>query len=374
MKVLIHATCHLNRPSGALTRLICLYVPIVLGHPNVKFFITLASDGPELTELKHLPNVKIIRNSLKVGNRYRRILWTIFRLPKLVMDESIDICEFHSLPFVPMVRCTRVGLIHDLRQIHSSNGLKNFFFRYILFLNTRAVHKIVTVSDTVKNEICQIFDMDFHRVIRVYNPVSKNVIRWKPPLPLGPSIFQTYRKYLISVGHLERRKNLGRLIEAFASCIHNKKVEFDLILVGNDAGEKRKLLGMTKSFGVSERVLIVSDVDEKNKNELVFRSLGAVYPSTEEGFGIPVVEALAMNKRVAVSNIPVFLEIAGENATYFDPFVIDEIADALIRVVSLKDGGKDRETSLKEFLPRYDGEKLAAQLSVEVYGLPQECH
>lgn len=366
MRVLIHATCYSNRPSGALSRLVCLYRSIFISNPEVSFYITTSADGPDLKQFSYLANVAIIRTRFNSRDIISRTLWSIFYLPIFIKKRAINICDFQFLPFAPTLGCVRIGTIHDLRKIHESIGLKRLMYKFLINLSLRTVGKVITVSREVKAEICREFRLSEDKVVHVYNPLEREVSYWSVCPPSRPPQVRDGRKYFVSVGHLEARKNLGRLIEAFAVFLNQSRLDIDLVLVGNDSGEKNRLTQAAISLGISSRVIFTEAVTDCDRDKLVFHAAGAVYPSILEGFGIPIIEALSMGKYVAMSDIPVFREVGSTFAIYFDPFNVMDITDALFRLADQTPQQK-LELGLYEHLEQFETSRSAARLSAVMF-------
>lgn len=362
MRILIHASCHSARPSGALARLCSLYGEVARNQPNFIFYITLAADTPPYSCFSEFNNVKFINTGVRSNNLLGRLLWTLFRLPKLLEKLRIDICEFHFLPFFKLNKIRTIGLIHDLRWVHHGGIIKRWFFKAIISRSLRSVSKIVAVSDSVKRELCREFATPQHMVTTIYNPAAKRGGALSGVSFSDSKLKFPSRKYLISVGHLEERKNLLRLLEAFAFCVTSKNLQLDLVLVGNDSGMKNQLLTYVGNNNLSKHVFFFENTSDQQRDFLVMNAEAAIYPSLEEGFGIPIIESLSFGKRVAASNIEVFREIGGPWLYRFDPFSVAEISSTILDL-SMDDPSRTPDQGeLARFLFRYDLSELAKRV------------
>jgi len=138
---------------------------------------------------------------------------------------------------------------------------------------------------------------------------------------LPPAVpFEAPRPFIVFVGSREPRKNLERLVRAFETSALSD--EFDLVLVGREAWGP-PVRGVRTISGASDEVM----------SGIYSAAVALVMPSLHEGFGLPLVEALVAGLPVACSDIPVFREVAGPHATYFDPLDECDIARALHEVV-----------------------------------------
>jgi glycosyltransferase involved in cell wall biosynthesis len=138
------------------------------------------------------------------------------------------------------------------------------------------------------------------------------------------------RPTFVVIVSAEPRKNLNAVIRAF------KKIpEADLIVIGY-AGGARSIRNLPPN------VRYAGYVDEQEKANLIDEAHGLIMPSLAEGFGVPIIEALAANTPVLCSDIPVFREVAGELADYFDPFSTDSICASVRRVLASQDESRRR--------------------------------
>jgi glycosyltransferase involved in cell wall biosynthesis len=140
------------------------------------------------------------------------------------------------------------------------------------------------------------------------------------PMPIGGADARSNRPTFVVIVSAEPRKNLSGVIRAF-----RKMPEFDLVVIGY-SGRANVMRDLPPNIRVA------GYVDEHDKAILVAEAHGLIMPSFAEGFGVPIIEALAVNTPVLCSDIPVFREVAGELADYFDPFSTESICASVTRV------------------------------------------
>ncbi len=147
--------------------------------------------------------------------------------------------------------------------------------------------------------------------------------------------FKTSREYILSVGTLEPRKNLLTLIEAFYILRRKSLLDVQLVIAGAKGWGKGDVRRRTLELGLSDReVRFVGFVPEEDMPALYAGALVFVYPSLYEGFGLPLLEALACGAPVACSNRSSLPEIGTDAVLYFDPESPEEMAGALLRILS----------------------------------------
>ncbi|WP_342211717.1 glycosyltransferase family 4 protein [Arthrobacter sp. TS-15] len=135
--------------------------------------------------------------------------------------------------------------------------------------------------------------------------------------------------FLLTVGSIDPRKNYDRLLAAYASLPRQLQQEYRLVVVGGAA--KAFAESDLRSFG---KVTLTGYVDDATLATLYRSAKAVIFPSLDEGFGLPAVEGLASGARLVVSDIPVFRWICGLNASYFDPLNVESIASALVSAMT----------------------------------------
>ena len=216
-----------------------------------------------------------------------------------------------------------VFTIHDLNHIdrkENSSVLKRLYYNLVI---KRACHKafrILTVSEFSRNRISSWAKIPKEKVINVGNGVedcfNQNVLPYDPGYP-----------YFFSVSNRKAHKNEDRLIEAFSQA--NIGLETRLLLTGesNDALSK-----VCQRCGVYDRVIFVGSVSESELARLYRGALALVFPSLYEGFGLPVIEAMACGTPVITSNTTSLPEVSGGAALLIDPNSVKDIKNGIERL------------------------------------------
>ncbi len=180
-------------------------------------------------------------------------------------------------------------------------------------------------SQATKNDLIKLLDINSNKIVVNYPGVSvKN--------PTLPKIEKTLKKYhldkpfILTVGKLEPRKNISRLIKAFNK-IKNKNI--DLVIVGPSGWDTQ-----VQSINRLDHIKYLGLIDDEELFSLYTSCLLFVYPSLWEGFGYPLVEAMSLGAPIACSNIPIFKELAGDSAYYFNPLSIDNLYQAMDKLAN----------------------------------------
>lgn len=183
---------------------------------------------------------------------------------------------------------------------------------------------VFTDSLSTKKDVIDLLMINPNKIFVNYpglNPV-KQIVNYKDVL----TEYQIVKPYILSVGKLEPRKNLKRLIEAYSSIKDSKP---DLVIVGSK-GWGNGINGIIKS---DNKIKLLGYLADEELNALYQQALFFVYPSIWEGFGFPVLEAMQNSTSVAVSNSSSLSEIAGNNALYFNPMSVQSISQAMRKLI-----------------------------------------
>ena len=168
--------------------------------------------------------------------------------------------------------------------------------------------------------------------------------------------FAITEPFIVSVGVLQPRKNFQRLIKAFASLKKTHNIPHKLVIVGGRAWQYEEIESLPDSLGIANDVVFPGYIPIKDLSYLLKKSEFFVFPALYEGFGIPVIEAMACGVPVVASNVGSLPEVLGEAGLQFDPYSVDDIANKMHQVLS--------STTLKEGLVRR-GLKRARNFSWE---------
>jgi glycosyltransferase involved in cell wall biosynthesis len=187
---------------------------------------------------------------------------------------------------------------------------------------------VICISETTSRDVQDYYGISSDKTFVV--PLAHSDM-FRPLAENEDGAFGESRPFLLYVGRRAHYKNFDLLLEAYASWTGRDAV--DLIVVG-DRGwtpdEERRLAGLA----VGSKVKLLTDVDDEQLRRLYGRAAAFVYPSLYEGFGIPLLEAMACGCPVVSSDIPSSREVAGDCAIYFEPSSSEDLRAVLERVVA----------------------------------------
>jgi len=277
-------------------------------------------------------------------------------LPFRSWSEHLDV--LHVTYVAPVLsRCPIVLTVHDITFATNPEWFSARDLRVLsraVPWSIRRAARVITVSEVCRQQIIERFGVPADRVVCVHNAAgpaahaidAEAAVKELAALGLNPN-----RPYVLSVGNLQPRKNLVRLIEAFRA-IAKGGIDVDLVVVGAEHYRAREVLDAAGEAG--SRVRFTGYVTDLQLAACYSRASLFALPALFEGFGIPALEAMAHGVPVVCSRAGALPEVCADAALYFDPIDLESIAGALRR--GLSDG------SLRDELTR-KGRARAAEFS-----------
>lgn len=231
----------------------------------------------------------------------------------------------------PLAVKNQVVTIHDIVPFDHPEWLNKKFVEWYQFLQPKLVKRvahIITISEFSKDRIIDVLKVPESKISVVYNGVDSvddDNIFTKQQLNLP------FRKYLLSVGSLEPRKNISRLISAWKTIQSKLSEDIGLIIVGAKGLDRVFNMepSVTSAGSDSDRVYFTGHVSDKVLSSLYHHADAFCYPSLYEGFGLPPLEAMSHNVPVITSNTTAMAELCGGLAELICPTDVDEIANAI---------------------------------------------
>ncbi len=271
-------------------------------------------------------------------------LWTHTRLGPHVRRHPPDVLfvPAHVLPIAAPRDLASVVTVHDLGYEHFPDAHPWHERTYLRWSTRRHAHvatRIIADSQATKDDLVKLYGADPEQIHVVYLAPDAALAPERDPARIARAR-QSYglpdgAEYILHIGTLQPRKNLARLIEAFARVRQRLPDRLlYLVLAGSPGHDSQSLYERPKSLGVEEFVRFTGFARVHDISALYSGASCYVFPSLCEGFGFPVLEAQACETPLLCANASSLPEVAGEGAQYFDPFDIEAIAASLIRVLT----------------------------------------
>ena len=269
-----------------------------------------------------------------------RRMWTHARLGHELRRRPPDVF-FTPAHVIPVgIRCPAVATVHDLGYEHFPEAHPRRQLAYLRWStrhNARVARRVIADSQATAGDLTALYATDPAKIAKVYPGADPDLRRVDDPAAIAAATarYNIPSPYLLYLGTLQPRKNLVRLVEAFAaSNLHNDS--YMLVLAGRAGWLAEPLLSAVRGLpdAVQARVLLPGYVDEADKAALLSGATALVFPSLYEGFGFPVLEANACGVPIVCADTSSLPEVAGDAALLVDSLDTAALAEAMWRVVA----------------------------------------
>jgi glycosyltransferase involved in cell wall biosynthesis len=273
-------------------------------------------------------------------------LWTHIRLSWEMQSDPPDLLfvPSHVLPLVHPWRS--VVTIHDLGFHYypeSHTLFQNLYLRWSTRYNARTAMRVLADSQATRRDLIRYYGTPEEKIVVVYPGRDETLAPVMDPHAIAAvrARYGLSDSYLLYIGTLHPRKNLVRLVQAFASLLQSTTArslppgpDLQLVLAGHKGWLYDEIFGQVRKLGLSDRVILTGYVPDADLSGLLSGALAFVLPSLYEGFGLPVLEAMACGTPVICSNTSSLPEVAGDAALFVDPLDSQKLAEALHQIVS----------------------------------------
>ena len=272
--------------------------------------------------------------------RFRRIRFSNFKkryweqiAPLLV--GPYDLLHFPFDSCVAMKRGKFVTTIHDVKPLLLSDGKrkwpwKGMFKRMMIPNPWGKIDHVVTISQCSKRDIMEKLGVPDDRISVIYQGVEFDRFC---PNPLARSRGTVDPPYILCVAGNDPTKNIQSLIHAYSKLPHRILEEYQLILAG-DLQRDRLLCETITQLGLEKKIVLTGIVPDERLVRLYQEAAVFVFPSLYEGFGLPVLEAMACGCPVVSSNLSSIPEVVGDAGILIDPLDITAMSEAIGRVLT----------------------------------------
>jgi glycosyltransferase involved in cell wall biosynthesis len=316
--------------TGVVTFVQAILPRLIEAFPDCEWVLFSRSDGLGF-DYSHFPNVRVKESSWMRSDW----LWKLFGVSAESIIEKLDFL-FMPVSRVPLLkRCPVAAIIYDLGFTSLPEYLKRgSVTRTAISVKSVVKHSdiIFTISNFMKREICDTYGTSHGKVVIApcgHNPSDFNAI----PVTTSEAeaVLSSYgirRPYVLYLGVIQRRKNLVKLIDAYDRC-HVASPELQLVLAGKRGWDCDQIYSRAAVYPSSE-VCLPGAIKREHLRVVYQQAECYVLPSLYEGFGIPVLEAMACGTPTILSTAGALPEVGGRAALYFDPASADEIADKIL--------------------------------------------
>lgn len=336
-----------------------------------KIYVALLEKDMDNFKRKH-KNIHFILFPNILKSSILNLIFHMFFLPFYVNKDY----DFMFLPaanrrlmaFYPIFT---IATFHDLSQFNVSNKydfFRMFYIKHIIPIFLKPIKKIIAVSNNTKLDMEKHFNIDSQRITVNYNGVDKELFHSpKGDFEKIKEKLSLNKKYFLYVSRLEHPgKNHLNLIKAYESLPLEIKDEYDLVLVGNQKENSHVIIDHIQNSKDKESIKILGFLENEELPSIFYNAKLFIFPSYYEGFGIPLIEAMAMKVPTLCASNSSLLEIGKDVSAFFDEYSPLSIKNCIEEVLS--DESKQEEMVAKGLVEvkKYDWSYHANKI-IELY-------
>lgn len=341
----------------------------------VKSFSKMQNTDTEIILLNYPFNVYTGKNYLlKIAEHLLFFIWKQLALPLLCIHYKCNVlfCTDYFLPLIKF-KTKYYSVFHDCFFFDHPQYYNPIWLASFKTIGIGAAKKadgIIVPSVYVKNRLSAIKPSLQNKITVVYEGHADFSSLNEQPLSATEwnliSGFINNRKYILYVGTLDKRKNLERLIQAFQKVL-NTNHQACLVIAGSSPAYKgsdqsKQLKKILQEKQLQHSILLTGRVQQLTLKKLYENASLLVQPSTDEGFGLPIVEAMHFELPFAAANNTAMPEIGGNAGMYFDPYNIDAMANAITALLENNTLKKELIQNANGIKERYNWDLAARQI------------
>lgn len=291
-----------------------------------------------------------------------------WEIPKIYHQAKLDFVHIPYFAVPILIRTPFIVTIHDLTISHFATGeattkplpvyfIKRLGYQLVMQQAIKKSVAIITVSNAVKDQLQKEYRVPKNKIKCIYESgeIESDQIQ-KSEVP---------QSYILYVGNAHPHKNLQTLIDAYLEII-KEFPHLKLVMIGKRDYFYSKLIGQIKNKGLADQILFPGEIANEILPYWYTCAQAFVFPSLSEGFGIPGLEAMNLKCPVIASDIPVFHEIYGEAALYFDPKSSPDLVNNIKKLLLNSSLRADLIDKGKNQANRYSWKKMVEE-TLKVY-------
>ncbi len=306
----------------------------------------------------------------KVLNCKNKIVWDFILLPAALRRDRIDLAFFpkNVVPF--FIPCKSVIVNYDfgyfIKGLREYKFFDTVYMRLMMPSSDRRAHGIISVSEYTKKDILKFTKARQDKISVIYLAADESykVITDQVRFDEVKRKYDLREPFIFYCGSLSPRKNVFRLIKAFDLIKH--KIPHQLVFTAGKSWHDKHIYRLIKDLKLDNRVTVLGHVACKDMPVIYNLSEVYVYPSFYEGFGLPVLEAMACGCPVITSNVTSLPEVVGEAAIMVNPYSVEQLGGAIYKVLQDNDCKKKLINKGFQQIKKFSWEKTAYQ-TLEVF-------
>ena len=339
-----------------------------LSRLDVEFVIYLDAKlpEPEISVSKSIP-VRILHAPCSR-------VWSAWTFPRALKEDGIQVAHVqYTIP--PRMPCPTVTTIHDVSFKRHPEFFKlkdRLILDWAVKRASKKAARIIAPSQHTKKELVQLYRIDPAKITVTYEgvdaqfrPMDRQVAR-----ALVGEKHGIHSPFILTLGVIQPRKNLGRLLDAFSALKGNLESEHKLVIVGKQGWKEADLQGRIAALGLAKNVVLTGYVPYEDLPALYNAADVFVYPSVYEGFGLPPLEAMACGTPVITGNQSSLPEVVGEAGLMVDPFDPEAFTDAMARVLSSESLRSEMSSRGLAQAKKFSWDRMAQETVAVYHSLP----
>lgn len=275
--------------------------------------------------------------SVPLVSRVQRIAWEQVALPSLLRRYKLNVLHspHYTVPFAPGF--TSVATFHDMTfflypEVHLF--YKRLFFRTMIRLAIWRTNAVIAISQSTRDDLTRLLNPPLNKIYTIpygiagfFHPEADSHVLAKR------REYNLPEKFILYVGNLEPRKNLATLVHCFSNLVQRGLPHY-LVLAGSHGWMDTDILATIEQLGIKSRVCFPGYIPQHDLPAVYTAAALFIYPSFYEGFGLPLLEAMACGVPVITSNVSSMPEVVGDAGIIVDPHNVDKLTDSAFRVLT----------------------------------------
>lgn len=350
-----------TRNKSGIGYLVSNLVPELVKLDRDDFYKLLGEDcGIKQKNVKTIPLKGIFRRGFN-------FLWKNFYFPPAnILVGSVDKFFFTNFVDFPVKTKERILLIPDLSYIHYPDYTEKKNLKFLLKhvgASVERADKIITISASAKLDILRYYKVKEEKVDVVYLGYPKNFGKKvsKERINQIKNKYKIEGSYILFVGTLEPRKNIEGLLIAYSQLKEELKNKYKLVIAGGKGWYWENIFKLVERNKIADKVVFTGYIDESDLPSIYQGASCFAFPSFYEGFGLPILEAMACGVPVVSSNTSSMKEVGGDAVLYFDPCDIDKIKEVLNKILNSRELQKELVKKGYEQIRFFSWEKAAKE-------------
>ena len=291
-------------------------------------------------------------------------------MPVRALADRVDVLHVTYVA-PPMTTAAVVATVHDISYElypETFSARDRAILKSLVPRTIRRAQNVITVSESSRRDIASFYNVDPDKIYVIYQSIAPSfrVLQNRDMVESVRARYGIYGRYLLAVGNLQPRKNLPRLVRAFAQAKRMGAYTGRLVLVGKSKWRESQIFREIREHGLESEIVVTGYIPEEDIVALYNGADAFVYPSIYEGFGLPPLEAMACGCPVITGSVSSLPEVVGPAGIMVDPTSEEELTEA---IAAMTNNGRFRAYCISAGLERVQrfSATAAASGTLQVY-------